>query len=112
MIYVRQKHSLTHLKDSTVTFHDHVPFNCVRFRNTFGRTQAEVEVAARAREEERRWSGIIPPPFGPRYPHSSRFLGGGVEKNRQVRNSLYMPESRATWTPWDPVGGQSTRHAH
>lgn len=24
MIYVRQKHSLTHLEDSTVTFHDHV----------------------------------------------------------------------------------------
>lgn len=38
MIYVRQKHSLTHLEDSTVTFHDHVRLNCVRFRNTFGRT--------------------------------------------------------------------------
>lgn len=38
MIYVWQKHSLTHLKDSTVTFHDRVPLNCiVRFQNTFHR---------------------------------------------------------------------------
>lgn len=108
--------SLTHLEDSTVTFHDHVLLSCsiseYISRRTENGTRNKNENKIRDACKARRNFALF---FSKRRESSLLLPFGGDSSRRIGRNSRYISESRNETCGKSVgylAGGQSTRHAH